>query len=146
MGIIDEMKEINSELTFNFTQDQWENALIESWRKQSSVGRALILAANIPSGQRVTGEEWVLLKKCTKNLRPSLHDGFNASYSVTRFIATNCKHANNALWDGKYDLAKKLLKHGGKDTSRGITPDRVPSTMTISARSIDKRSDWKTVK
>lgn len=132
------------------SQEAWANALVDTWNRHGTLIGAMLQAA--AGGQLKTGSDWDEYVKLFSGVRPSVHPRSMLKQSLRPWLATHAKYASDALWDGKPDVAKKLLNKGGRvvgkpnQASMIRKEDRADNRMIISVRARDKRHDWKTVK
>lgn len=150
---LDELKEIGDEVAFSFSQSDWEDAIIDGFKRDTSLSSVLASAAKIPRSRKLERDDWDKLVQRAAQLRPALKiNAATGRIGRTRvWIANNARAANDALWDGNYSLAKKLLKHGGKspDYRTMIKKEHIEESSSvryISARANDKRRDWNVCK
>lgn len=115
MSICEELKALEEEMAFNFTQANWEDALIAGFRKDLSMASVLAIATGLK--RQIIGSEWDVLMARAGSLKPSLNKYTSLKNPARVWIAKNAKAARDALWDGDFDKAKRLLKIGGKDSS-----------------------------
>lgn len=94
-------------------QDKWAQALVTAWQKDSTLAVALLLAFDVSPGVVVTGEGWEKMQAATENLVPSAKRGVYGGQRVRQWIAANAFFANNALWDGQFTKAVRLMAKGG---------------------------------
>ena len=149
MNIADELKALAEELHFEFTQSQWENALIKGWRLDLSMGGVLVCASEID--REISNIDWDRLRERAFSLKPRI-DPFTSLRQPCRvWIANHAKFANDALWDGEYAKAKMLLKKGGVRASgmaenRRAAKDQMKKDgsglMVIKVRDRDTRTAW----
>lgn len=152
MSIADEIREAADEMAFEFSQDQWEDALLQGWKNNKSMGAVLALAAGI--GRVMEAGEWDRIRCRASKMKPSFSEFSRFSQPCRAWVATHATFASNALWDGNFELAKRLIKKGGVATHgmakhrREVRSDEkdLRGLRTIHARSLSKRHDWNTVK
>lgn len=103
---------------------QWVDAVIECWIRDVSLYRAMLIVGEMQEHtdesiniQAHTTREIARCREVVGKTRPRLHPSVNSNIRVQEWIANNFTHANNALWDGKYELARKWLL-SGKDHPR----------------------------
>jgi len=139
------------------TQEDWTNALIYAWNHHRSLGGAVANAFGYLDSDDKTSLNWEGMVQQIFNARlyPILRPHVLLKQSVATWIATKCMHANNALWDGKIDVARRWLM-SGKDVQRPTIrrrlhaetkPSREDKTkMRINVRDRDTRHGWHKVK
>lgn len=126
-------------------------AVVWAWTKHYKLGAALTYWKGVTITDDVTSSMW---KKwlIEAALDPHTHVG----QDITSWVAKHFAKANACLWDGKTELAWKWMA-SGKDTQpvRRARPNtqiarevirETRETHYISARSLDKKHDWNTVK
>ena len=147
----EEILELEIDIACEFSQSKWEDALIYAWRKDLTISGAIAEASGI-SGL-ISHSTWDRLFDRARDLVPSIAN-ISGKNRVRVFIARNARLANDALWEAKFDLAKNLLKKGGKSQS-GVAKMRCEvrkeekkdkGIVFVGTRKHDKRSDWNTVK
>ena len=149
-GILDEIKKAADELSFEFSQSSWEDALIVGFRKDLSMAAVLVHAAGLT--RMLSGEEWDRLQLRASTLKPALDPHASLRNRATVWIANHALYANEALWNGDYELAKRLLRKGGvrasygHKTRREIKAGDRKDLLRVSLRERDKRRDWKVCK
>lgn len=150
---IAELREIAEESRFEFSQSDWEDALIDGFKHDWSLARVLLRAARVPYGRSLSAADWSALSQRAAALAPSLSPRTALANFVRPWIAKNARFANNALWDLDYTKAKRLLKKGGRatdhirDAKREILADAGGKTdLFIRMRELSKKHDWNTVK
>lgn len=153
MGIAEDLKEAEDELAFNFSQDQWEDALIAGWRKDSSLAGVLYIASGLT--RQITPKEWGLLQFRASKLKPSLNRNSLLKQKCRTWIASHARHANNYLYDGLYEKAKLCFTKFGVDhgyISRSSKEEKqnnkkaIEGLLVIKVRERDVRTDWKVCK
>ena len=150
---IAELREIAEESRFEFSQNAWEDALIEGFRHDWKLARVLVTAARIPKERALSPADWRALAQRASTLAPSLSPRTALAKLARNWLANNARFANTALWDLDYTKAKRLLKKGGRATdhirdakreireaSGGMTSYAIP------LRELSKKHDWNTVK
>lgn len=150
---IAELREIAEESRFEFSQSDWEDALIEGFRHDWKLARVLVTAARIPKEIALSPADWSALAQRASTLAPSLSPRTALANFVRPWIAKNARFANDALWDLDYTKAKRLLKKGGcatdhvRDAAREIREAAGGMTSyMIPLRELSKKHDWNTVK
>lgn len=150
---IAELREIAEESQFEFSQNAWEDALIEGFRHDWKLARVLVTAARIPKEIALSPADWSALAQRASTLAPSLSPRTALANFVRPWLAKNARFANDALWDLDYAKAKRLLKKGGRstdhviDAKRQILADAGGKTdYFIRMRDLSKSHDWNTVK
>ena len=150
---IAELREIAAETQFEFSQSDWEDALIDGFKHDWSLARVLLRAARVPYGRSLSAADWSALSQRAAALAPSLSPRTARSNLLRPWLAKNARFANNALWDLDYTKAKRLLKKGGRatdhvrDAAREIREAAGGLTSyTIPLRELSKKHDWNTVK
>lgn len=150
---IAELREIADESQFEFSQNAWEDALIEGFKHDWKLARVLVTAARIPKEIALSPADWSALAQRASTLAPSLSPRTALANFVRPWIAKNALFANDALWDLDYEKAKRLLKKGGRstdhviDAKRQILADAGGKTdYRIRMRDLSKKHDWNTVK
>lgn len=132
------------------SQEAWVDALVDTWNRHGSLIGAMLQAADV--SEVITGSDWDEYAKLFSAVRPSVHPRSMLKQSIRPWLASHAKYASDALWDGRPDIAKKLLNKGGRvvgkpsQASMIRKEDRADNRMIISVRARDKRRDWKTVK
>lgn len=137
----------------SITQAEWADALVYAWQRHMKLGGLLCHAFEV-EGQILTSADWDTMIERTKSVKPSIPQFTRMGNEVSSWIAGTATFANDALWAGKIDMAKKYFILGGRrNNSRARIRNEAKSAMptpknevTIKARSLDKRSDWGTVK
>lgn len=150
---IAELREIADESQFEFSQNAWEEALIEGFKHDWKLARVLVTAARIPKEKVLSPADWSALARRASTLAPSLSPRTALANFVRPWLANNARFANEALWDLDYAKAKWLLKKCGRATdhirdaqreireaSGGMTSYAIP------LRELSKKHDWNTVK
>lgn len=150
---IAELREIAEESRFEFSQNAWEDALIEGFRHDWKLARVLVTAARIPKEIALSPADWSALAQRASTLAPSLSPRTALANLARPWLAKNARFANTALWYLDYTKAKRLLKKGGRATDHvrdaareireaagGMTSYRTP------LRELSKKHDWNTVK
>lgn len=150
---IAELREIADESQFEFSQNAWEEALIEGFKHDWKLARVLVTAARIPKEKVLSPADWSALARRASTLAPSLSPRTALANFVRPWLAKNARFANEALWDLDYAKAKRLLKKCGRATdhirdaqreireaSGGMTSYAIP------LRELSKKHDWNTVK
>lgn len=155
MNIVEELRSAAIELALKSKIDQatWADALVEGWIKRRSLAWVLALAARMPGGT-IEPNQWAALRETASGLKPALHDRTNLGIPVRVWIANNACYANDALWDGRIEDAKRLMARGGKHPDGKAANRRAAKAelqkdkalITVRARELDKRSDWGTCK
>ncbi len=149
MNIADELKALAEEMHFEFTQSQWEDALIKGWRSDLSMGGVLVCASGID--REITNIDWDRLRERAMSIKPRIEPFTSLKQPCRVWIANHAKFANDALWDGDYAKAKALLKKGGSRPSgmaenRRAAKDQMKKDnsglMVIKVRERDTRSAW----
>lgn len=149
MSIADELRMAALE----FSQDDWDKALLEGWRKDLSVAGCLIRASGL-TGTVLTTADWDKLWSQVRGLVPAPAEFSSGKTPARVFIAKHARLANKALWDGDYALALKLFRKGGKDID-GRAKNRRDAKqemkkddcrIIVKARELSKTHDWKTCK
>jgi len=151
MDLVEELMAAARELAESrtITQDAWSRALVEGWLKNRALGWSVAQAAGFDGIAMQTGD-WERARAQIDRLMPPV--GLADMRNTTRvWIANHARQANDALWDGRIDLAVQLVERGGKKitrrTSEGAAErSRVKRTRVIAERARDKSSDWKTCK
>lgn len=150
---IAELREIAEESRFEFSQSDWEDALIEGFKHDWKLARVLVTAAGIPKDKALSPADWSALAQRASTLAPSMSPRTALANFVRPWLAKNARFANTALWDLDYTKAKRLLKKGGRatdhvrDAKREILADAGGKTdLFIRARELSKKHDWNTVK
>lgn len=69
---IAELREIAAETQFEFSQSEWEDALIEGFRHDWKLARVLVTAARIPKEIALSPADWSALAQRASTLAPSL--------------------------------------------------------------------------
>jgi len=95
------------------TQDAWIESIIFSWHKAENIGYLLAHASNnlIEMQLRMLKlSDWSEMYGFAGNLYPKLEKHIKTRGDVRGWLASNCMRASNALFDGKHDLARKILK------------------------------------
>lgn len=152
IDLVAELKAAEEELAFEFSQDAWENALIEGFKNDWRIMAVLASAAGLH--RALTNDDYARLATRASQLLPALSNRVGWGNCIRIWIANHAMFANEALWDLNYPLAKKLLKKGGERKGRksAMFSDLVKEKRAssgarfISARDLDKKHDWKTVK
>ena len=150
---IAELREIAAETQFEFSQSDWEDALIDGFKHDWSLARVLLRAARVPYGRSLSAAYWSALAQRAAALAPSLSPRTALANLVRPWLAKNARFANNALWDLDYTKAKRLLKKCGRSTDHVRDAAREireaaggMTSYTIPLRELSKKHDWNTVK
>ncbi len=154
MSIADELREAAEEMAFSFTQEQWELALVDCWKKNTSIGFSLVCASGFSHSREITREEWSRLIVRALELKPSLSVNSRLSQPCRAWIASHATYANDAFWDGQFEKAKAFLKRGGIRARSGVSVRRevrkadkeVAGLMTVRVRERDTRTNWNVCK
>lgn len=151
--ISDELHEAAEEMAFEFSQSDWEDALIYGFRNDLSMSGVLAKASGLE--RFLTNEDFRKLHERAEKLLPSFNTRSSWRNKARVWIANNARMARDALWDGNYELAKKLMKKGGKSSSSYAALKRevkreqrndMKGRVFLDCREKDKRHDWNTCK
>lgn len=132
------------------SQEVWEASLLDTWNRHGSLIGAMM--QTVPIDKKMTGHDWDAYAMLFANVRPSVNPKSMLKQSIRPWLAVHAKYASDALWDGRPDLAAKLLGKGGRVIGKSSQAtmikkeDRADNRMIIRVRARDKRTDWKTVK
>lgn len=133
--------------------EEFADALIYAWNHDRTLAYAVLKASGHQMDVDVIATDEVWKSAIEKS---GLPEGVYLRQRVRAWIANKFSKANNALWDGQQELAKKWMM-SGKDYAinrnktertkdRAEYRDRMKGVYAISIRDRDKRHDWKTVK
>jgi len=137
------------------SQAKWVDALIWGWQKDVSMAAVLARAAQLPGGRKLAPFEWDAVARQAGGLCPRLAISDSLRNAARVWIANHAKLANDALWDGDIERAKKLMAAGGRakdgraqqiKQARAEMSKNMRGKVYLAPRSRDKSSDWKTVK
>lgn len=150
-SIVELLKEAEEELHFQFTQDQWEDALILGFKEDFVLAKVIAIAAGVKEDRVLTPDEWHALYDRAATLIPAFHH--YGKVHTRPFLANNARYANDALWDGNFAKAKRLMRAGGiRSKGRSIKKEvklemgRLDDVRFIKARELSKAHDWNTCK
>ena len=154
MSLHDDLVAARAELAGEFSQADWHRALLDGWRRGLSVAWCLARAAGIDESH-IPDEVWEAMKRRAAQLVPQLAEFTISKQPVRVWIANHATFANDALWDGDYEKALRLLGKGGRRADSRVAARRevkklkkeaTKGKLLIRARQYDKRSDWGTLK
>ena len=143
------------------TQETWVNALVWAWQSNKTLAAALAHAATgevEPKFRReLTIEEWQLLQKKATKLSPALSSKFSClGQRVTTWLPNRSKYANNALYEGRFEAAKKWMSSKKDIASRADTIHQeikksnkgqpYANMMEVHVRERDTRTKWSACK
>lgn len=155
MSIADLILEAAQELHFEFTQHEWEKALLEGWRKDLSMGSVLVMASGFGADKKISISEWDLLIARAGELKPSLSAFSSLRNRARVWIAQNARLSNDALYDGDYEKAVRLFKKGGRAANgrkknireaKAEIKNDAKGVLVIKVRERDTRTSWSTCK
>jgi hypothetical protein len=128
-------------------QRKWAEVLLQGWLENKKLGWCLCKIFDIAPLTIVSSSDWKVMIEVLEEskVKPGIDQHSRLGCELKTWIALNATFASTALWQGRYEDAKKYFVLGGKD-KKVIKPKRDPITRTIRARGLDKRSDWNTVK
>ena len=132
------------------SQDAWATALVASWNRYGSLVGAMLQAC--PVDGPMTGSDWDRYAELFGSVRPSVNPRSMLKQGVRAWLASHAKYASDALWDGRPDVAVKLMTKGGSLMAKNSPPsmikkeDKKDNRITIYVRARDKRHEWKTGK
>ncbi len=152
MNILELLKSAEIDAATEFTQDDWASALVEAWKKDAKLSYALVIAAKLDRSKSEI--PWEALRERAAQMAPALDPNVHYGARARVWIASHAYYANNALWDGNYELAKRMISSGGKTRSAMATLKREIKTaekeqkrkLIIKTRERDNRNNWNTVK
>lgn len=153
MNIKDEIEQAAEELAFEFSQSQWEDALIYGFRKDLSMGGVMAYASGLKS--EINSEDWEKLTERAGLMKPSFCKWSSCKNNCRIWMASHAKYAADAMWDGDYERAKRLIKRGGvreklitqaKRECKKETKIETGGLLIVDVRNRDRRANWKTVK
>ncbi len=151
-------------------QEIWDRELLQGWKEDMwmmVVVHRFLLQVNptLVDGLRVKEEfrEFFVplgLKRCLdKDTRNDAEPLFVGRGQVRVFVSSRCEQLSNCLWSGKHTNQKLLesidnftwKQMGGKAVNRHHTRKsyqkrKNKAVITIRARELTKKYDWKTVK
>ena len=147
---------MSTEEAKKITQEAWVDAVIKTWAYDHLIVDALSIAAKYSGSYIRSNEEINVLIHEASKLRPRIDPHVMWSARIRPWIADNFMHANNALWDKKYDLAKKWLLSGKdvKRTKKMATIRReakganraIKNLMVVKVRERDDHTKWNKTK
>jgi hypothetical protein len=141
----------------SITQEEWADALVQTWNRRALLVHVLLTAYGVTSEEKLSPEQWDHMVAGTASIRPSITPHTHLRQPVGPWIARHARRANDALWDGKPEAAKKLFAFGTNESTKTATErefttlrrqdkQNVRRTAFFQAREADKKHDWKTVK
>lgn len=145
-----ELKEAGDELAFEFSQDDWANALVDGWKKGVTMGYVLRAASGLK--RPVSRDDLLRLLARAHTLSPSLPMSARLNCRTKVWIANNAATAGDALWEGDFDRAKRLFLLPRQTRfdpvakmRRDFERDR-KVTQFVRARDLDRKHDWNVCK
>ena len=156
MTIVDDLRAAAAELAEQsvITQESWSAALVEGWLKSRAIGSAVVAAAGA-DGVKISSSLWERLVEQAGRLSPPLRPFTSMKEPLRVWIANNATLANDALWDGRIDDARRLMVRGGRRADGRAAQRRAAKAemrkderrgVLFRARETDKSHDWNTVK
>ena len=145
------------------TQDAWIESIIFSWQKAENIAYLLAHASDNLIARELKmlkRSDWREMHGYAEKLYPPLQEHYHGIGDVRGWLASNCMRASNALFDGKPDLARKILK-SKKDygmgsykkaimndfKKEGAKPDEMRGLKLISNKQLNSEpSNWKKCK
>lgn len=151
-----ELRAAEEELAFEFSQSDWEDALIFGFKNDLSLACVLAKASGFyETDRKLVGKEWDSLVERAGKLKPALTPHTSLRNRARVWIASHATRANDALWDMNYALAKSLFKKGGVTRNYGAKTRQevrkenrgtIDNRIFVGARENDKSHDWHTCK
>ncbi len=140
------------------TKFRFSAALVAGWQANGNMAGVLLRAADMPIG-RHSPDLWAAMQEQVALAYPAAFPGgyFTGARTVRAFVAVHFQEAVPFLEKGLPNSAQRavLLSSGAATQGRLAPATRTElaeyraeagSTVTIRARSLDKRHDWSTVK
>lgn len=157
MSVLDELRAAAHEMAVRerISQARWVDALVDGWLRDTTMAWVIARAGGLPGGVILTDSDWERMRAAAEKLKPSFSAYGSARTRVHIWIANHAKRANDALWDGRIEDAKRLLPLGGRQEDGRLKNRREAikeinrtsrNRKFVSARAADKRSDWGVVK
>lgn len=98
------------------TQEEWAEVLLEGWKRFWKLDFCILRAFEVPPDRKLSKEEWFELKNKLSGLKPRVDQYTFSGLDLRGWIASNATFANDALYQGRFEMAKSYFKLGGKRT------------------------------
>lgn len=144
------------------TQADWIEAIVKAWKDDKRIYQLLAMASHNEIACRLrlmTEHDFSELHECAKKLYPPLNQNLNSTQYVRVWLALSCRRASDAIFDGKDDLARKIMKqkNGGvrmklkgdfcrKLRGEGIKKTNLRQHIPIAKMLNSEPSNWKKCK
>jgi hypothetical protein len=139
------------------TQEEWADALIKAWNSRANLISALVIAFDVRTDESIQVDAWEKMIAATSLVRPTIAPKTFLPQPIAPWIAKHARRANDALWDGKIDAAKRLFSHGTNESTKTAVERELVKlkrerrktaarTVFTKQRDRSKWHDWKTVK
>lgn len=142
-------------MNVQFSKEEWHSAVYQVWKTFGRTNQALIVASGATPDVDITPEEWKTLAARAASFGPIV-DPFDFHKPIRAVVASTCRKASDYFLDGKptlgmaalnkRDVRDRNIKKRAYKEGEATSPLDRRRTKTISARTLDKRHDWNTVK
>lgn len=158
MSLLDEIKAAEFEIATSFSQKQWEDAIIECWKANGSVGDVLYVVSGKMSIEKDGGIALAHIVDRASQMRPPLSVQTRSFRQPVRaWLDRNARNVSNCFWDGDFDAGRRLMIKSKSAPPKAPAGRLVREIIRnedkdmrglyqIKVRERDKSTDWKTCK